>query len=272
MKKKSLSDLLGCAIGAFVGTLIAIEIHSRFILGAYFWILGAFAGGIIGWFIGEFNELYTSVVRSYREVVNWKPDKIHWEATFSLIAGFVACALSSGLLAFMTFSFIPEKRPIVTMSVAITLVPCMAVFVVTSLATVGFSICAMVSLFCNVRKNKDDIKLGLALLKFGNPIVLPFFGIWLVASYIWQNGTRIVNKIISMTYFVGNEIVQFSVRAFIYAHSEKRRIRFVGAFLGTVIGFFFGSAILGAVAGIIAGGISREIAIRWLNFIPAEAR
>ncbi|MBU2264599.1 hypothetical protein KJ784_00225, partial [Patescibacteria group bacterium] len=197
-------------------------------------------------------------------------------ATAALIAGFTVCLISSVLLIYVVFLFAPQEDIPVTMTGMLLVLFCAATIIVSFFGGL-FSLVFLISIpFGYWRRDDKGTLLGCKLLKFGNPIVLPFFitwksisFLWEFASCLWEERLFIVCGLVSGMKFTVKEVSKFFVRVFIYAHSEKRRIRFIGAFLGTVAGFFLGSAILGAVAGAIIGGISREIAIRWLKLVPS---
>lgn len=280
--------MLGCAIGALIGTLIAFEIQSRFIWGSYLWILGAFAGGSVAWFVGEFGELRIGVARSYRaskenlsyklkSVMKWRPDWGYWRASLMLIAGVTVSLISSVLLVFVmvfVIDYISPNRSSLTFMGFLVLLSLVVILSVSLLVSL-FLLCTLIIIPWLKEKGDDIVILGKIMFKYCNPVSLPFVCLWglfivlrSTLSFIKENWEEIMDA----TKICVKEIWLFVRRAFIYAHSEKRRIRFIGAFIGTVAGFFLGSAILGAVAGAIIGGISRElVAIKWLKLIPAKA-
>ena len=66
MRKDTWSILWACALGAFIGGLSALEIHSRFALGSYLWIFGALFGGVVAYAAIDFREFCSGVARSAR--------------------------------------------------------------------------------------------------------------------------------------------------------------------------------------------------------------
>jgi len=283
MKKELWADMLGCAIGALIGGLIALEIQSRLILGEYLWIFGAFIGGAIGWCAGELKELRIGIARSYRaskenlsrelkSVMKWRPDWEYWKASLMLIARLTVSFISSislmGVIDFFASGKVSDSLIGFPFLLYCTLILGCAFFVSIILVAV------LIALPWFKKKGRDEFEVGWIMFKYFNPIVLPFACVvWIFMGlrnaflFLKENGEEIASI---MKIFM-KETWKFFVRIFVYAHSERRRIRFIGAFFGTVAGFFLGSAILGAVVGAIVGGISREyIAIRWLKLIPAK--
>ncbi|MBU2036676.1 hypothetical protein KJ866_00485 [Patescibacteria group bacterium] len=253
--------MLGCAIGAFIGVLVAFEIQSRLIWGSYLWILGAFAGGLIGWCAGELKELWTSIMHSYHETINWRPDHSYWKAFIILFSGIVLMSIT--VCGFMLL-------PILILASEIH-----SVWLLVGLGGAGmFYSLAMTLLLIgnNPTSFEDATKIGRTFMRQCNPIASMYYifrFLYRIVRYLILHLPSATVAICSAIKWIAINVAQFVARVFIYAHSERRRIRFIGAFLGTVAGFFLGSAILGAVAGAIIGGISREIAIRWLKLVPS---
>lgn len=73
MKRETWSIVGACALGAFIGTLVALEIAARFQYGSYFWFVGALFGGAVAYFAVDFHHFWRGVVRSYEKTVAWKP-------------------------------------------------------------------------------------------------------------------------------------------------------------------------------------------------------
>ncbi len=303
MKKESLSVMFACAFGAFIGALSALEISARFEYGSYFWCVGALFGGLFAYCAVDFQRLCAGIARSYRvsasnvasayhKATTWEPHPLYWKATATSVLGLLALATSFALMSHAIFSYLgpaPENEPVVHRLVSGVGA---GFYLITTMLVVG----AIFWPFTNKKKYwqkldydakgsyqeflSHDMSMGLLVFKYGNPIVIPFFLLWLFAhtlcgigEYLWENKARIMNATITLAYFLCRETWRFIVRTFVYIHSERRTLCFVDAALGATTGFFFGSAVLGAVVGATLGFANYEfISIRWLKLVPAKAK
>lgn len=304
MKKESLSVMFACALGAFIGALSAIEISARFEYGSYFWGVGAIFGGLVAYCAVDFQNFCAGVARSYRvsagnvasayhRATTWKRYPLYWKATAASVLGLLALATSFALMSHAIFSYLewpaPENEPVVHSLISGVGV---GFYLVTTMLVVG----ALFWPFTNKKKYwqkldydtkgsyqeflSRDMSMGLLVFKYGNPIILPFFLLWLfahtlcgVGEYLWENKARIMDAIVTLAYFLCRETWRFVVRTFVYVHSERRTLCFVDATLGAVVGFSLGSAVLGAVVGAVLGFVNYEfVSIRWLKLVPAKAK
>lgn len=290
MRKESWSVVLACALGALVGGLCAREIQLRFVLGSYLWIFGAFFGGAVAWCVVDFKQFCSGVARSYRVSAEnitsayrgavewrWEPDKVYWKATVAMMSGLIACASSLGLLSVVSASvadyYIAGQRGIAQYIFFVTLFILVAIIMgILLLVTL------LMPLILLEQERKGDgtldgeIEDGKFLLKFCNPVVLPFlasYAFYCFIRYLWENRKSIAR----FTGVLYRESSRFFVRAFVYVHSERRTLCFVDATLGAIAGFFLGSAITGALIGAVLGGINYEIvSVKWLKLVPTRAR
>jgi len=261
--------MLACALGAFIGALSALEIQSRFALGLYLWPFGALFGGLVAYCAVDFKQLCNGIAKSYRvsvrnisrayrvietEIKAWEPNKPYWKAKGIMAIGCLTCTVSFGLSALILYFILNEQiRGFAEVIVGTALI----------FSTMAAVTCAVLPIaFLDVHGDKDtrlrETEFGWDLFRFGNPIVLPFFIIAILARAIW---------------LLGREVPQFVVRTFRFVHSERRTLCFIDATLGAGIGFFFGSAILGAIVGAVVSGIDYEIvSVRWLKIVPARTK
>lgn len=302
MKKESLSIVFACALGALIGTLSALEISARFEYGSYFFGVGALFGGLVAYLAVDFQNLYAGITQSYHTSANriteayhnaitWEPYPLYWKATASSILGLGSLAISFALMAYVTH-FSPEWLGLENGSLGDYLISIaekcfyfVTVILITSMLFWPSSNKRVYwrRLDCSTKISyqeylSGDMHYGLLVFKYGNPIVLPFFLLWLFAhmlcgigEYFWENKARIINAITMLAYFFGKETRCFIVRTFIYVHSERRTLCFVDATLGAVVGFFFGSAIIGVAVGTVLGFVNYEIvSVRWLKLAPTK--
>lgn len=279
MQKGTWSVLFACFLGAFIGALSALEISVRFAYGQYFWGVGALLGGCIAYlavdfrqfcagFARSFRESKSNIARAYHAIIGWQPDSLYWKAFRLLTAGFVS-VLTTMIFTLSAPAWIPSLH---NHNYNLPLILALA-FV----ATLGSFILASVILQGQANYGRKQIcELGMGMLKFGNPIALPFVIVWWIfRGLIWMTSGLIANWS-SIKKFVAtllSEIRNFVIKVFVYVHSERRTLCFLDATLGATAGFFIGSAIAGAVIGAILGVINYEIvSTRWLKLVPAKAR
>lgn len=292
MKKGSWSVLFACAFGACIGALCALEISTYFKYGSYFWGIGAFLGGLFAYIAVDFRQLCFDVARSYRVSVrsiagmlrvmtSWRPYKLYWKAILIEMLGYGTVAISLVSLFFLIRTTGPEymRTPSIGLLVLAVIPAMFGVF------TPAINTRSNWSSYIRIKRymSYDEYLLlgeeaSWSLIKFCNPITLPFIILWLVwrltlkvVGYLWKNKVRAMSLTVSAGSFTGKEAYRFIVRTFVYVHSERRTICFVDATLGAAFGFLLGSAILGAMIGAVLGIINYEIvSVRWLRLIPKK--
>lgn len=306
MKKESLSVMFACALGAFIGALSAIEISACFEYGSYFWGVGAIFGGLVAYCAVDFQNFCAGVARSYRvsagnvadayrKVAAWRPYLPYWKATSIMMLGNGTLATSLVLFLFAGNYYVERFTDFYTVSLPGFVLSIIAI--ITGIVAFFMGIFTILAPYINSRSNwrenrrgktyeeflLDDLPDNWDSIKFGNPVVLPFvllgllaLGLYGIGKYLWENKTRIMNAGIELACFLGflgKEIWRFFVRTFVYVHSERRTICFVDAALGAMAGFYFGSAIIGMVVGAVLGFVNYEfVSIRWLKLVPAKAK
>src|ERR1700689_790865 len=93
MKRESWSVAFLCALGAFIGGLIAKQLG-----GQYLWTIGALVGGTVAYVAKDFNHFRPGAKRAYNQVFAWQPNRLYWRAFFAQWLG-----ASSFLASFLTF-------------------------------------------------------------------------------------------------------------------------------------------------------------------------
>lgn len=263
MKRETLSIVVACALGAFIGTLLALEIATRFQYGSYLWGIGALFGGMVAYVAVD----YAGVVRSYHETLVWQPNPFYWKAVamiwLSLTFLEMYVMTFFGLLAFGhpetgDLDLIWQKSWQYIWAAAL-------LFVATAVFN-GF-ISLLINKYNHKSSQSENIAHWLRMQQQGYEcIVLQWTIISSSAKGLWwliMNLPRFV-KVVFMVY-----IPLFVAGVFIYVHSSCRTLCFVDATLGTAIGYTYGSSITGAVAGIVLGFINYElVSVRWLKLAP----
>jgi len=299
MRKETWSVGFVCLLGAFIGTLVALEIATRFTYGSWFWSVGALIGGLVAYCAVDFRHFCTIIACSYHKnieifanqyhaIAGRKPNYLYWRATVMATLGLGAVAVSFFLLT-VILDFGIDELVLNNHPLPATFLSCVS-FV--AWVIVVFTTTAIIMEYNYMMPSEDEKKEknfsykkrlvkeareGWKCFLYGNPVVLPFFFVVLTAQtlskcikWIWQNRYRIWRTVCSASVsayrFVSRvvpliiqTVKQFAVGAFFYVHSERRKICFVDATLGATAGYFLGSAIAGALIGAILGIVNYEI-------------
>lgn len=252
LRKGTLSLGLSVAFGSLIGTVIALDISERFASGSWFWALGALLGGVIAWIVVDFDHFRSSVTRAYCEIADWEPDHLYWKALGAILVGFSSVFLSGFAIAAIGSHYDAK----ILLLFGYGMMYLMPICLISALFDV------LVSDSENHSKFKEMIGVGTKMMMFGNPVVLPFTALYAVGLLAYK------------TYLIAPDVIramwQIAVTSFLYAHTERRRICFVDAVIGSTIGYFCGSAIIGAATGALLGMVDYELVSRWLKLVPAR--
>ncbi len=274
--RNSWNIFLACALGAFVGALVSLDLTVRFAWGKYLWFVGAGIGGAVGWVASGPKEVWWAFLKALKEEL--RPQcHVEWRNLKSgLQLG--TLLLLYGVPVFLAAAFLPVQPMSPEVIAMICLVGILGIAV--SLFGVTVSVC-----FCHAswpflsklkrilevpRSTDRPDEVALALLVYGNPIILIlslfFFSFLLLCGLIklsWL-GIKGVPKVFRLACRVAKKV-------FIRVHSERRLICFVDSALGATIGYFYGNAFVGALAGGILGVANFWlISVRWLKLAPAR--
>ena len=276
MTRDWFSLALACALGAFIGTLTALEISVRFEYGSYLWIIGALVGGVVAYVAVDFRHFCAGVVCSYYRTIAWHPDSRWWK-TFAVLSGGIVMMylLTVGVISFLIICFLDKlASPIIPQL-------CGGVFgmVFAMESIVGFG--TMLELMDvnetdrdRERKLCDIDKVGWVMIFYFSPIgvtLLVFRGLKWVVMRVPLAITCAISAVISSIRYAWHMFAQFAVEVFVYVHSQRRVICFVDASIGAAIGYSFGSAIIGAIAGAFLGVLNYEIvSVRLLKIVPSS--
>ena len=274
MTRGWLSIALACAFGAFIGTLTALEISTRFEYGPYLWVVGALVGGVTAYIAIDFRHFCAEVVHSYHHTIAWRPDS-HWWKTLPIISGGMAIMYSTtvgvGGVAFAYFSDNPILILVGTL------------WFMLAASIVGASLGWLIT-SNNLSRAKDAAdreqrlrylaELGWQLMRWGNPIgatLATIRGLKWVAVRTPSTIARAILATINVIRRIAGTLAQFVAGVFVYVHSQRRTICFVDATIGAAIGYTFGSAIIGAIAGVLLGVLNYEIvSVRLLRLVPSS--
>lgn len=247
MQKETGKVLLACALGAGIGSLVALELNQ------WLWWLGLIAGGLIGYFSYEWRAVVRAIPAAWKAangvVVSWQ-----FLGTNALLIMAVLWLVFWSTLPFMVTAAITKD---------INSAPGWCAFFVILGFFAGFLgplIIIMVELGRKTgRSSFDDAKMINWRIC---PIFVIFWHLPRGIHWLWVEAPRFFRF-----------CKRFAWEFFIRIHSERRLLCGVDAMLGAGIGYFAGSAIIGAVAGGLIGVANYAlITERWLKprgYIPS---
>lgn len=290
---RTLKIFIACALGAFVGTLVTLELNK------YLWWVGLIVGGIFGYLSYEFNKIREAIVESWHQVPDvyhkalnrcskvfsklstvkfWKDWAVFFMGCFFLFL--IVIGLMFGFLVLMSWDGIVQSHTssISTQSAGSELMEFLGMFFI-----IVFVMALIVSLI-SIKEGPDAPFLSIKESKWVaihlNPFTLfiyyPLFGLVLVIrKIILESIPLIIEKTpTAMKKFKLNvlkfflDVWLFIKRIFISIHSDHRLLCAIDAGIGTAIGYFFHSALIGALAGGIFGVINYEIVSKRILHLP----
>lgn len=256
---ETMKVFLACALGAFIGTVVALEVNH------YFWWVGPLVGGFVGYISYEFKKVIKAIPVAWRKARGWRPDWQYWRI---LSAGtFGTLGLFQTTTVFMLL-FFSATRPISVVNERFII----TTFIVMTITGFVFGF-AVLTAELEGRPNQWDF----ALFRYSrtNPISMIFWVIprAMVRSIRWT--WRHAPAGIEIAFVVGQELSgfakRFSVELFREIHSDLRLLCGTDAALGAAVGYFAGNALIGALAGGLWGALNFEIlSIRVLKLVPLE--
>lgn len=272
MKRESIGIVGACALGALIGTLVALDIATRFEYGRYFWSVGALFGGIVAYIAVDIHKLVAGIVRAYRATLSHfaQKSRFYWRIIAPGLVSLAFLEISWAVAA--VAMFLLGNTDLATIALVFSGV---LFFPVNSLWAIDDTPANGNLSFGQRRGYVEWHRVCIGALAIGNPIVLPFS---LIAGMVWLLWTALrQTKLValwigSFTVRAIKAIGQFVKYTFIYIHSQRRTICFVDATLGAAVGHSFGSALVGAIAGALLGLVNYElVSVRWLKLSPAPA-
>lgn len=246
---------IACALGAGIGTLIALQING------FFWWIGAVIGSMIGFLSYQYKEIVSCAVAAWREVSGWKPDKDAWKICWLSVVVFLS-EFSSALVLYvigLSLSANIEHKTIsqifftkqgeitsqlTTMIMVITTVPSVIIIMTTALLSIGWAIVS----FSSKTDHKGSVMELKKIIKYSNPLAVfvywPAIGLLRTPAFLLKTAraTR-----------------DFARTFFFLIYSDERLLCGVWSFVGAVIGYFSASVVIGALAGGIFGVANYEI-------------
>ena len=245
---------LACAIGAFVGAVVALELNK------YFWWVGLLVGGFVGYISYEFKKVVMALPTAWRKARGWQPDREWWREYLKL---FVA-VINFGLNIAFPCAFLFKLLATLSLSEAFTTGSAIFSITVLFLMVVGFK---------NTKPNTHQMKTDLQQLPHFWKLYL-----WLLPKWILKGSWWLMRRAPTFAKELATAIARASIVArnfivylFKEIHSDIRMLCGLDAAIGAAIGYFAGSAVIGAAAGGLWGTLNFEIlSIRILKLIPIQ--
>lgn len=267
MNSKSGRIFLACALGAFIGSLVALQ------FGAHRWwagLIGFITGGFVGYLSYEFKKVRQAITGAWRatkgywyglveecRLSNSEVRWFFWRAMSTLagsVSGFILIA------ALMILSLEPGKRSGVTVTILLV--------AVTALPIVSFILSVIEASFILPSINRInrgvelDIQSNRRKVLLFNPIVVYLY--WMPKGIIWC-----LHRSPKATVMAVRFTAKFLKQLFFLIHSEERLLCGVDAAIGAVVGYMAGNALVGAAVGGVLGILNYEIiSIRVLKLKP----
>lgn len=274
MREDTKSIGFACALGAFIGALLALEFKARFQYGMYLWLVGALIGGSTAYIVVDFREFCSGVARAYRATIAWKPFVPFWKAFGARFLAHLSATFTILLVLGTIILFGDMEKN----HLSARFFGDISMFFLgyIALAAILITVLNPFSLLEPIRRREkwlnetdSDYKFRLHFEKkesFESFLCTNPIGIIIILFCL------IVVKPFCLIYNVfWFDIKKLVVKAFFYVHSDRRTICFVDSILGATAGFFYGSAFIGAVVGAVLGMANYElVSIRWLKLAPVK--
>jgi len=253
MDRGNLKIFLACALGAGVGTSVALSVS------VYFWWIGMIVGGFVGYLSYEFKAVVRAGRQAWQSVVRWR-QSMELKAAIKFFFWFYLLASSASIsLILPLFLLLELEMKLSSFILLVALVIAGGSIFATSLIILDMILDSTTE---EILKEKERTRLWLR--KFVNPVSVYFY--WLPRG-VYFGGKRLIQKspIAIITFF------RFIKTVFVLIHSEIRLLCGVDAAIGTVIGYFSDHVLIGAIAGGIIGVLNFElISKRLFHIVPAR--
>jgi|GEM_PF-1873166 len=277
MNPESWKIFLATALGALLGSVIALEVHPTL------WWVGVFAGSAVGYLSYEVRRIPAAAWKAWQSTNSYRTPAYFWSGMRGsvvlsiLVGGWVCfiivmiCAFSMALIVMTSDASVTSRALKVagTLSVSFGAFTTTLLFLITSSNAVSS------------KKMREWLSAfqWVDLIDFSPPLVA-FLMSEVLADILrdWVK-TKPLRRAAARTVAESQEAARvlkaFLWNLFVLIHSERRLICGVDAAIGTCIGFMSGSALLGALAGGLIGVLNYELVTHlWLipqGFVNKDA-
>ncbi len=242
MKKQLQKVFVACALGAFIGSLVALQLNH------YFWWVGLFVGGLVGYFTYEFKEVLRAIPEAWRTVTSWRPDFEYWKALGK------ASIYSTIFFSVITVPFAMLFLLISEIGVAV------AYLLLTPLA--GLLMARSVLCGCGREKYQSKVQEQRKLARHNALFVYFWYLPKLTLKGVWWTVLHIPAGIVLLSCFIW-QVVKL-------IHSDERLLCGVDAAIGALVGYLVGNALIGALFGGVFGVANFELVSKLLLKVVPE--
>lgn len=266
MKRETRSIGFACALGAFIGALVGIELSNYFSIGLYGLCIGAPIGGIVGYLTYDFKGAYEGIARAWSEAIAVLPvykQRIKlmiltlWYAAKSIfgICFWSTVAFSSPIVMLPPEAFRSPPNIFIIFPVFFC-----GIFGVLFFVVGLFVYFTFIDGLHDKSKFAEDLDiLSLSQIMKEAKERSRYINLFTIPIIIARWLISIAKTIVCI----------FIPRAFLYIHSEMRLLCFTDSLIGASIGYFYGNPIIGAIAGALLGVLNYEIlSVRVLKLVP----
>lgn len=231
MFRESWKVFMACALGAGIGSLVALELNQ------WLWWIGLIVGGLTGYLAYEFKKVALAILAAWKAAIYpfTSSQLLKWKVALGLSLS----TLSIPLVFLLLWSF---SKPGV--NVTDTILWMMSGVLFGVIIGFGFIPDIMMS-FVDGRTNEDKIT---QLRKLNYAVFPPVVIFWhLPRGLAWLALTA------------SKFLARFCWQVFIRIHSEMRLLCMADAALGAAVGYWAGSTIIGALAGGVFGLVNYAV-------------
>jgi hypothetical protein len=272
MNRDALKIFIACAIGAAVGTIVALDMNK------YFWWLGLLAGGATGYLSYEWRAVIRAIPAAYRAAGRVKFPSKPILCRLRLFIWASMATTSFGAWMYIASSLAKPLLPkgIILSSLGVM---CLLFTLVCFLLTFAFAFVTMIMTFAGQVGNEMNEFAGV-FRKTAFVVSPPTVVFWHLPHGLLFVMKKVPQAVAATFRFILSVLVRapqdfkatlgfakrFGWQMFVRIHSERRLICGVDALLGSMIGYFAGSAAVGALAGGILGAVNYAVVTeRWLR-------
>ncbi len=238
--KTGMKVFLACAIGAFIGSIVALELNR------YFWWLGLIVGGLAGYVSYEFKKVVKAIPEAWDIAKKEIKEQMVETSIIRAIKISAYILLGCFFFAIIVFCFLAN---IMLLDVIFSSKIINMLDFLPSISLLGVIFCFIALVAWTIALVADILELKITDKQF------------LILMIIFT--TMPVIAIPVLIFYTGIKlaliIVRFFKQLFILVHSDIRLLCGIDAAIGASIGYFAGNAVIGAFTGGIFGVVNYEL-------------